>query len=53
MAFKVGDKFQIEGLPNKFGSPNFYQVVKVDHTIDGMLWTTDIKSKLRIVGTEK
>lgn len=51
--FKVGDQLQIDGLPDKFGAPNVFQVVKVDHTLDGMTWTTDVKTKLRIVGTEK
>jgi len=50
--FKVGDQMQIDGLPDKFGAPNVFQVVKVDHTLDGMLWTTDVKTKLRIVGSE-
>ena len=50
--FKVGDQFQVDGLPDKFGAPNVFQVVKVDHTLDGMTWTTDVKSKLRIVGKE-
>ena len=49
--FKVGDQFQVDGLPPKFGGPNVFQIVKVDHTLDGMTWTTDVKSKLRIVGT--
>jgi hypothetical protein len=48
--FKVGDQLQIDGLPDKFGAPNVFQVVKVDHALDGMTWTTDIKSKLRMVG---
>ena len=51
--FKVGDQFQVDGLPDKFGQPNVFQVVKVDHTLDGMTWTTDIKTKLRIVGADK
>lgn len=51
--FKVGDKFRISGLPKQFGTPNFFQVVKVDHTIDGMSWWTDIKGELRIIGEEK
>ena len=51
--FKAGDKMQIAGLPAKFGAPNVFQVVKVDHTLDGMLWTTDVKTKLRIVGSDK
>jgi hypothetical protein len=49
--FKVGDQMQIDGLPDKFGAPNVFQVVKVDHTLDGMLWITDVKTKLRIVGS--
>jgi hypothetical protein len=51
--FKVGDQLQIDGLPDKFGAPNVFQVVKVDHTLDGMTWTTDVKTKLRIVGSVK
>lgn len=51
--FKVGDKFRIDGLPKQFGAPNFFQVVKVDHTIEGMNWWTDIKGELRIIGDEK
>jgi hypothetical protein len=51
--FKVGDKFRIDGLPKQFGAPNFFQVVKVDHTIDGMNWWTDIEGQLRIIGDEK
>jgi hypothetical protein len=50
--FKLGDQMQIDGLPDKFGAPNVFQVVKIDHTLDGMLWTTDVKTKLRIVGSE-
>lgn len=51
--FKVGDKFRIDGLPGKFGAPNFFQVVKVDHTIESMSWFTDIKGELRIIGSEQ
>jgi hypothetical protein len=51
--FKVGDKFRIDGLPSKFGAPNFFQVVKVDHSIESMSWFTDIKGELRVIGGEK
>ncbi len=51
--FKVGDKFRIDGLPGKFGAPNFFQIVKVDHSIEGMNWFTDVKGELRIIGNEK
>lgn len=50
--FKVGDKFRIDGIPKQFSNPNFFQVVKVDHVIEGMNWWTDIKGKLRIIGEE-
>jgi hypothetical protein len=48
--FKVGDKFRIDGLPKKFGAPCFFQIVKVDHSIEGMSWWTDIKGELRVIG---
>ena len=48
--FKMGDQLLVNGLPAKFGAPNFYQVKGIEHTIDGMTWTTDIKTGLRIVG---
>ena len=51
--FKVGDEFRISGLPSKFGQPNFFQVVKVDHSVEGMSWWTDVKGELRIIGNEK
>lgn len=51
--FKVGDKFRINGLPSQFSQPNFFQVHKVDHVIEGMSWWTDVKGKLRIIGGEK
>ena len=51
--FKVGDEFRISGLPNKFGQPNFFQVVKVDHSVEGMSWWTDVKGELRIIGNEQ
>jgi hypothetical protein len=51
--FKVGDKFRVDGLPKQFGAPSFFQIVKVDHTIEGMSWWTDVKGELRVVGDEK
>lgn len=51
--FKVGDKFRIDGVPSQFGKPNFFQIVKVDHVLEGMNWWTDVKGKLRIIGDEK
>jgi hypothetical protein len=51
--FKVGDKFRIDGLPKQFGAPSFFQIVKVDHVIEGMNWWTDVKGELRVIGDEK
>lgn len=51
--FKVGDKFQVSGLPDKFGSPNFYQVMKVDQSIDDTGWLTNVKGELRMIGEEE
>ena len=50
--FKMGDQLQIDGLPAKFGKPNFYQVTGIEHSLDGMTWITDIKTRLRIVGKD-
>jgi hypothetical protein len=51
--FKVGDEFRVSGLPSKFGDPSFFQVVKIDHSVEGMSWWTDVKGELRIVGGKK
>jgi hypothetical protein len=51
--FKVGDEFRVSGLPSKFGKPSFFQIVKVDHVMEGMSWWTDVKGELRMVGGTK
>lgn len=50
--FKVGDQFRVIGLPDKFGAPNFYQVTKVDHSINNMTWITNVKGDMRLIGEE-
>ena len=50
--FKVGDQFRVTGLPDKFGAPNFYQVTKVDQSINGNTWTTNVKGEMRLIGEE-
>jgi len=50
--FKVGDQFRVTGLPDKFGAPNFYQVTKVDQSINGNTWTTNVKADMRLIGEE-
>ena len=50
--FKVGDKFRVTGLPDKFGYPNFYQVTKVDHYINENTWGTNIQGDMRLIGEE-
>jgi len=50
--FKVGDQFRVNGLPDKFGEPNFYQVTKVDHSINNMTWITNVKGDMRLIGEE-
>jgi chemotaxis protein CheY-P-specific phosphatase CheC len=39
---KRGDKFRINGLPSQYTNKGFFQVVDVKHTIDGMLWKTEV-----------
>lgn len=43
---KRGDKFKINGLPEKYKG-GFFQVLSVKHTIDGMLWKTEITGGYR------
>ena len=50
--FKVGDQFRVTGLPDKFGEPNFYQVVKVDQAMDNMTWITNVKGTMMLIGEE-
>jgi hypothetical protein len=49
----VGDKFRVDGVPKQFDAPNFFQIVKVDHVIEGMNWWTDVKGELRVIGGDK
>jgi hypothetical protein len=46
---KRGDKFRILGLPAKYSTAGFFQVMSIKHTIDGMLWKTEIKGGFRQV----
>jgi hypothetical protein len=39
---KRGDKFRINGLPSEYSNKGFFQVMDVKHTIDGMLWKTEV-----------
>jgi hypothetical protein len=50
--FKVGDQFRVDGLPDKFGYPNFYQVTKIDHAISGNTWITSVKGSMMLIGEE-
>lgn len=51
--FKVGDKVRFNGIPDKYGYPNFFQVMKVGHSISGNQWMTDVKTEMRMIGTEE
>ena len=43
---KRGDKFKVRGIPEKY-SNGFFQVLSVSHTVDGMLWKTQITGGYR------
>lgn len=45
---KRGDKFKVRGIPEKY-SKGFFQVLSVSHTVDGMLWKTEIEGGYRHV----
>ena len=44
---KRGDKFRVYGLPAKYSTSGFFQVLSVKHTLDGMLWKTEISGGFR------
>jgi hypothetical protein len=43
---KRGDKFKVNGIPSAYDS-GFFQVLSVKHSIEGMLWTTEITGGFR------
>jgi hypothetical protein len=44
---KRGDKFRVHGLPAKYSTSGFFQVLSVKHILDGMLWKTEISGGFR------
>jgi hypothetical protein len=47
--FKRGDKFIIDGLPSKYSTSGFFQVLSIKQTIENMTWKTEIKGGFRQV----
>jgi hypothetical protein len=45
---KRGDKFKVIGIPRQYEENGFFQVTSVKHTIDGMLWKTEVEGGLRL-----
>lgn len=44
---KRGDKFKVNGIPDKYAKQGFFQVIGVKHTISGMNWTTEVEGGYR------
>lgn len=44
---KRGDKFKVNGIPDKYSKQGFFQVIGVKHTISGMNWTTEVEGGFR------
>jgi hypothetical protein len=45
---KRGDKFTVNGLPDKYSSTNgFFQVLSVKHTVENMTWKTTVEGGFR------
>ena len=42
-----GDNFNIIGIPSVYSKSGFFQVTNVEHSIDGMNWTTSIEGQYR------
>ena len=45
---KRGDKFKVIGIPRQYEQNGFFQVTSVKHTIDAMLWKTEVEGGLRL-----
>ena len=45
---KRGDKFRVMGIPKQYEKNGFFQVTSVKHTIDGMIWKTEVEGGLRL-----
>lgn len=43
---KRGDKFKVDGIPSMYDN-GFFQVLSVKHSIEGMLWTTEVTGGFR------
>ena len=45
--FNHGDTFGIVGIPEKYNRTGAFTITNVEHTIDGMQWTTSIEGQFR------
>lgn len=45
--FKRGDVLRIDGIPKNYGSPHFWQVDGLEHSIDSSGWFVSVKTGLR------
>jgi hypothetical protein len=43
---KRGDRFTVNGIPEKY-KKGFFQVLSVKHTLDGMMWKTEVTGGYR------
>ena len=42
-----GDTFNIEGIPNKYKQHGIFQITQVEHTLQGMMWETEVTGDYR------
>jgi hypothetical protein len=43
---KRGDKFKVNGIPSPY-SQGFFQTISVKHTLEGMMWYTEVTGGYR------
>lgn len=43
-----GDTFNVDGIPAKYKTGGFFQVMDVTHQVSGMGWTTTVKGDFRV-----
>ena len=42
-----GDTFNIEGIPNKYKQHGIFQITQVEHTLQGLMWETEVTGDYR------
>ena len=45
-----GDTFNVIGIPSRYRQNGFFQVTNITHTVNGMVWETEVEGTFRAGG---